>query len=358
MKKPTKAKPTVSATDADDKDVALVEPPPGAIKELEKHACLDLRIARLTLGLYEAIYHGEPQRLFPGYHWELRDLHQFPTELREPAQRLLAWGQERCAWLNELVESKTRIEASVYSRRECSPLGRKWIAIAERIRRKHPVRKQTSAPDRSNTSTPVALSLLPEMIGLPLTDRTLRLVQSFNPATIQVQVHDAYFLGSIPRDKVTVSIRLNPDRYSVQSIVMMGSVPRPKTRPKRIEGELEDYFETGTEGVLWALQDDDNLGYAGLHLLAEGDHLEITDQLGHKLWSGVIRCDRQAGRRAHPLNPKFNQPSALGCWVHWTQQGFKPDDWAGYFIRPGYDRLRGVLIKKAANDHATTNTKP
>jgi hypothetical protein len=120
----------------------------------------------------------------------------------------------------------------------------------------------------------------------------------------------------------------------------------PAKRVRTIHGVLEDFFETGTEGVIWSVVSDDGRGYEALYTIEAGDHLTILDPLGHRLWAGIIRRDRKSGWRRYPLNPKCCQPCALGHWVHWTQRGFKPDDWARYFIRPEYDRLRGILRKK------------
>lgn len=116
--------------------------------------------------------------------------------------------------------------------------------------------------------------------------------------------------------------------------------------PKIYEGELFDWFETGLEGAVWALHADGMEGYAGLQVIEAGDHLTILDQKKRVLWKGVIVCDRKTGRIARPFNPDFKQPQALGYWIHWTQKGFEPDNWAGFFIRPEKDRLRGILKKR------------
>ena len=115
---------------------------------------------------------------------------------------------------------------------------------------------------------------------------------------------------------------------------------------RRFEGELIDFFETGTEGVIWMLEDDRGIGREALEPICEGDRLTILDQLGNELWRGIIRCDKKIGLRPYPLNPQYGQQCALGHWVHWIQHGFKPDDWAKFFIRPDHDRLRGVLVRK------------
>ena len=93
------------------------------------------------------------------------------------------------------------------------------------------------------------------------------------------------------------------------------------------------------------VEDDCRHGREALEMICEGDHLTITDQLGAILWRGTIRCDKETGLRPHPLNVQYSQQCALGCWVHWIQKGFEPDEWAKFFMRADNDRLRGILRK-------------
>jgi len=117
--------------------------------------------------------------------------------------------------------------------------------------------------------------------------------------------------------------------------------------PHPINGVLHDWFETGTEGVIWALIDDDHPDgdYDGLHVIHEGDHLTILSETGQATWQGIIKCDRKIGAIPRPTNPNYIQQAALGCWVHWIQTGFEPDRWAEFFIRGDAAPLRGILIK-------------
>ncbi len=324
-----------------------------AIARLERRACADQRIARLTIGLFDSIECFEQDRLFPGYIWQQRDVREFPRGLQAAAQALITWGQDPKAGHSVLFASRKRIKASVFARRAASPAGKKWIEIAERIRREHPARTEAFGTSRDDAPRPTEINVLPEMVGLPLTGLTVRMAQSLHPKSIQVSaLHEPLWCSGEP--PVTV-IQLNPDLHTVRTIFMIVPGP-PVIKASRIEGYLEDYSATGTEGAIWTLQDDENTGYSGMHLIEEGDHLTITDQLGHRIWAGVIRCDRRSGLRRRPGNPEFQQPCALGHWIHWTQRGFKPDDWARFFLRPDYDRLRGALIKKphrnAAMEHS------
>lgn len=115
----------------------------------------------------------------------------------------------------------------------------------------------------------------------------------------------------------------------------------------KIHGELVDWFETGLEGVVWAIEPDGAVGF-DLKVIQEGDHLTILDRDGATLWQGVIECDRETGKIPRPTNPTFLQQTALGCWIHWIQRGFEPDQWAAFFMRPDEDRYRGILEKKTA----------
>lgn len=83
-------------------------------------------------------------------------------------------------------------------------------------------------------------------------------------------------------------------------------------------------------------------GYDGLERIDNGDHLTIYDFTNQVIFSGIISPDLQAGWTEFPGNKGHGQPSALGCWIHWTQAEWKPDDWAQMF----FNGLRAELIKK------------
>jgi len=103
-----------------------------------------------------------------------------------------------------------------------------------------------------------------------------------------------------------------------------------------IHGVLMDFFETGTEGVCWAVYEDGKQGYDGLHLLGKGNHLRVTDEHAVVRFEGYIEPDAEKGWMEYPGRPGegYGQPCALGMWVHWTQSGWEPDDWASLFFRP------------------------
>jgi hypothetical protein len=325
----------------------LDDPPPSVISELESAACKDLFVARLTLGLYGSIIGDKPSRLFPGYVWTQIDIAGLPSSLRPAAHRLIEWGQMPGGILNQIFASRLAIIKAVRAIRRRSPHGQKCLKIVTKLRRQYPLIREPWDQVQPKGTKLESVNILEDAVGLPLSERTMCLARAFKPSIIQIAGHDDFM--AIERVPGEMDINLNPDGYTVESIQFIVEVDRLTTKPQIIEGVLEDFFETGSEGVWWALVDDENFGYDNLHIIKPGDHLTILDQLGHKLWSGIIRYDRKAGWRRYPLNPKYGQPCALGHWVHWTQKGFKPDDWARFFIRPEYDRLRGVLRKARAN---------
>lgn len=232
--------------------------------------------------------------------------------------------------------------------RRQSPYGRNRRRFADRCRKMYPPLPPSALVGGSRVLKLHPFDILHEEVGRPISDGMLRLVRAFRPSQIEILAHgEGEYLPTRAR---STRIRLGEDGYTVMGIILNLAVARAKRR-RVVTGVLEDFFETGTEGVIWAVVSDDDHGYDALYPVDEGDHLTIQDELGRKLWSGKIRCDRKAGWQRSSLNPKHGQPFALGHWIHWTQRGFKPDDWARYFIRPQHDRLRGILRKNSSPEH-------
>lgn len=112
--------------------------------------------------------------------------------------------------------------------------------------------------------------------------------------------------------------------------------------PKTITGKTNFYFETGFEGIVWIVEPAIVNSPEDLGWVAAGDHLTITSPEGEVLFEGIIEPDREVGKAISDLNPNRIQPCALGYWIHWTQTGFEPDEWAALFVE---SKNTAVLVK-------------
>src|SRR5450755_215093 len=97
---------------------------------------------------------------------------------------------------------------------------------------------------------------------------------------------------------------------------------------KSRHGVLDPWIETGTEGVVWTVYENGAIGYEGMIVLRNGDHLKVYDTDNKVLFDDIIQKDEKIGYAPYPMNPDHGQPSALGLWIHWTQSGWTPDNWA------------------------------
>lgn len=117
-------------------------------------------------------------------------------------------------------------------------------------------------------------------------------------------------------------------------------------------GVVNQFFETGCEGLMWILEKEGVEGFAALVFIEAGDHLKVFAEDGAVLFEGVIVPDHHAGYKEYPLNPGHGQPQALGFWIHWTQKGWEPDEWAKLFLhtnlKKGNKPLRAELTMKTS----------
>jgi len=102
-----------------------------------------------------------------------------------------------------------------------------------------------------------------------------------------------------------------------------------------IKGKLDPFFETGTEGVIWAVYDDTKEGYAGLNCLTRGDYLTIFDpeDTNKVIWEGNIDLEYERNYHPYPMNPQYGQQAIGGFWVHGIQRGVDPDTWGKWFFK-------------------------
>jgi hypothetical protein len=104
---------------------------------------------------------------------------------------------------------------------------------------------------------------------------------------------------------------------------------------------LEPFFETGTEGVIWAVYEDGKQGYDGLNSLKDGDRLKIFASDDSILWEGIVQLEYKRRYRPYPLNPQYGQQEVLGYWVHGFQENLDPEVWGKMF----FDALKAELTK-------------
>jgi len=123
---------------------------------------------------------------------------------------------------------------------------------------------------------------------------------------------------------------------------LVRSEPRAMSNTKRIVGMLDAFFETGTEGVLWAILDNDLTGYDALNILKDGDYLFVEDGLSQIEWEGTVKLDWKINWREFPQNPGHGQQEVYGYWVHGIQEGLDPALWAKWF----FEGRRAVAIIK------------
>jgi len=318
----------------------LIATPLLDLQKLERAGCRDIAVARIVLGLFDSIVGVQHERIFLKEGWRFSLIQSLPRRLRGSAAAVFGWGSQQRIVLNDVLRAQYNLTAAVFRMYRNSPYGRRRVRIANQIRIKFPPR----SPDELRAVPNVeVLPVLGNEVGRPLGPRVIRHLQALSPEYIEVLRRNEW--SCAVRPPRSARIDLEPDGYTIAGITIAAQVEEAPRSPV-IRGELVDYFETGTEGVVWSVSDDDDQGYSGLHVIKEGDHLTILDRLGHELWRGVIRFDRKIGWQRYSGSRTLGQPSALGHWIHWTQRGFKADDWAKFFIRPDYDRLKALLRKR------------
>lgn len=112
--------------------------------------------------------------------------------------------------------------------------------------------------------------------------------------------------------------------------------------PLVILGQLNPFFETGTEGVVWSVVDDGLPGFDGLFPLSNGDRLIVYGAEGEVVWEGTISLEYTSRQQPFPHDPSKSQQQVAGLWVNGLQRDVDPDTWAQWFIdrRPAAVRLK------------------
>jgi len=333
------------------RSIKFVEAPAEDLKKLEAASARDAGTARVVLGLFGTILGASPDRIFPDYVWGPADLKCLHVRSRNAAKKILTWSFTKNVALGKVLLSDRKISKAVFTQRARSPYSRKMARYVASLRRQYPPLKSGRLSEDGSCRTQI-IRILESEKSKALTPRVLSLVRAFTPSTIEVSSIERYIY---PRSTGAITILIAEDGYTIHDIRYGAKMPFVDFSRRLIEGWLIDFFETGSEGTHWALEDEFNSSYDALHIMEEGDSLTIQDELGVQLWSGKIKCDRKSGRIRFPKNPDYDQPCALGRWIHWTQDGFKPDDWARFFILGSGQRLRGILVKRAKSKIAPTH---
>ena len=100
-----------------------------------------------------------------------------------------------------------------------------------------------------------------------------------------------------------------------------------------IHGELEAFWETGTEGVYWSMIDPSMPGYDGLWTLKDGDRLCVLAADDTMLWEGVIQLEYERNWQPYDEeDTEYGQQAVHGYWVHGLQQDVDPQEWADMFF--------------------------
>ncbi len=124
------------------------------------------------------------------------------------------------------------------------------------------------------------------------------------------------------------------DKTSIMSIMQRSkNMKQPKVE-LGIKGVLEPFCETGTEGIIWSLQDekhiapDGSYSYDGLNGLEDGDFLKVFNDAARKkvIWQGEIKLK-------YPPATQFNRG---------VQDGVNERTWTKMF----FDEKPGTLYKK------------
>jgi len=111
---------------------------------------------------------------------------------------------------------------------------------------------------------------------------------------------------------------------------------------KRIVGVLDPFWETGSEGIHWAVTDNELMGYDALNILEDGDYLFIEDGFGNIDWEGCIDLRKDTNLEPFPYNDRGDKWQRVNeCTVHGLQDGVDPKRWFDWFA----EERPAVLIK-------------
>ena len=192
---------------------------------MEDAAKGDLTVARLTLGLFEAVLGFQREVLFPGYRGALLDCLRFPLTLQSDVRTLVDWALNPSGVDTQAIYACSKeIELRVRAMRSRSPLGRHFRRRAARLMRQNP-----QLPKAEWGPFGTMYQLMRQEIGRPLTERTVKSAAALKPQVLQIVPHDAYLNSTWTVG--TLTIRINEDGYTVQDITLAVAQPDRTTEP-------------------------------------------------------------------------------------------------------------------------------
>lgn len=113
-----------------------------------------------------------------------------------------------------------------------------------------------------------------------------------------------------------------------------------------VEGIAYGWWETGTEGVHWAVQANwkgERWSYDDLHVLQDGDRLQITDtETNAVVFDGAVELDTEACKVE---GQEWGQ-GVCGFYVHGVQVGVDPERWFGWFMHEPKGRYLARLERE------------
>lgn len=108
---------------------------------------------------------------------------------------------------------------------------------------------------------------------------------------------DVAWQGTVDFDRTDYDHGLQKElSRSDWSMMFFSALPAKLERDgKVIYGALEPFCETGTEGVIWSVQEYGQSGYAGLNCLQDGDKLTVYSSVhdGEVEWEGKLDFDKE-----------------------------------------------------------------
>ena len=188
-------------------------------------ACEDIGVARLTLGVFQALLGTGRQALFPGYEGALLDWNRFPKKLHKDVRSLVDWALDSSGGQMHAIYACTRsIELHVRKIRSRSPLGKQFRRRARRLMRLNP-----ELPRAKWRPFGSVYKLMSEEIGRPLTERIVTSASGLRPKILQIVPHDAYLNSTWTVGAMT--IRLNNDGYTIENITLCVAEKDQAIRP-------------------------------------------------------------------------------------------------------------------------------